>query len=216
MNVPPTTDATDPNGTEGWADFFASGFSGPPVMLILRGVSPEDAVATARTAWAAGVRLVEVTVESGNGLRALEAVVRAAGGERTVGAGTVTTPERLASAVAAGAGFGVAPGLDPDTVHAAGRAGVPFLPGVATPTEAGQALRLGVRTVKAFPASSLGAPWVSALAGPFPELRVVATGGVRPENATEFLRAGALGLGVGQSATVGEGLEALVGAAGSG
>ncbi|KOX13249.1 bifunctional 4-hydroxy-2-oxoglutarate aldolase/2-dehydro-3-deoxy-phosphogluconate aldolase [Nocardiopsis sp. NRRL B-16309] len=168
-------------------------------MLILRGASPDDAVAAARNAWSAGVRLVEVTLEGESGLPALEAVVHAAEGRVPVGAGTLTTPERLRRAVDAGARFGVAPGLDPDTVAAAERLGVPFLPGVATPTEVGQALRLGVTAVKAFPASILGPAWISALAGPFPELRVVATGGVDAPSAPDYLRAGALGLGVGRS-----------------
>ena len=213
MTVPPTTDTTGRPGTQGWADFFTSGFSGSPVMVIIRGLSPDDAVANARKAWACGVRLVEVTVESENGLHALEAVVRAAAGQHTVGAGTVTTPQRLEAAVAVGARFGVAPDLDTETIHAAEHAGVPFLPGVATPTEAGQALRLGVTAVKAFPASSLGAPWVSALSGPYPDLRVVATGGVSVANAGSFMKAGSLGLGVGQSATAGGHLDEIVRAA---
>ncbi|GHD22891.1 hypothetical protein GCM10007147_17690 [Nocardiopsis kunsanensis] len=213
MTVPPATATTDRSGAPDWADFFASGLAGSPVMVIIRGVSPDEAVANAEKAWAAGVRLVEVTVESENGLHALEAVVRAAAGRHTVGAGTVTTPQRLESAVAAGARFGVAPDLNTETVHAAGQAGVPFLPGVATPTEAGQALQLGVATVKAFPASSLGAPWVSALSGPYPELRVVATGGIDAANAGSFMKAGSLGLGVGQSATAGGHLDEIVRAA---
>ncbi|WP_246407238.1 bifunctional 4-hydroxy-2-oxoglutarate aldolase/2-dehydro-3-deoxy-phosphogluconate aldolase [Nocardiopsis aegyptia] len=179
-------------------------------MLILRGASPDDAVAAARQAWSAGVRLVEVTLESESGLSALEAVVRAAEGRFDVGAGTLTTPERLRRAVDAGARFGVAPGLDADTVAAAERLGVPFLPGIATPTEAGQAVRLGVTAVKAFPASILGPAWISAIAGPFPELRVVATGGVNARSAPDYLRAGALGVGVGRSLTAGGALAELV------
>ncbi|WP_304452485.1 bifunctional 4-hydroxy-2-oxoglutarate aldolase/2-dehydro-3-deoxy-phosphogluconate aldolase [Nocardiopsis sp. YSL2] len=194
----------------GWADFFADGLTPVPLMLILRGASPDDAVAAARRAWSAGVRLVEVTLESESGLPALEAVVRAAEGRFPVGAGTLTTPARLSRAVNAGARFGVAPGLDPDTVAAAERLGVPFLPGVATPTEAGRAVRLGVTAVKAFPASILGPAWVSALAGPFPELRVVATGGVDARSAPDYLRAGALGVGVGRSSASGGALAELV------
>lgn len=210
MTVSPTPDTTGRAGAQDWAEFFTSGLTDPPVMVIIRGVSPDEAVANAEKAWAAGVRLVEVTVENENGLHALEAVVRAASGRHTVGAGTVTTPQRLDAAVAVGARFGVAPDLNTETVHAAEHAGVPFLPGVATPTEAGQALRLGLTTVKVFPASSLGAPWVSALCAPYPELRVVATGGISPANAGSFLEAGALGLGVGQSATAGGHLDDIV------
>ncbi|MEV2278895.1 bifunctional 4-hydroxy-2-oxoglutarate aldolase/2-dehydro-3-deoxy-phosphogluconate aldolase [Nocardiopsis sp. NPDC049922] len=196
----------------GWADFFADGLSPVPLMLILRGAAPDRAVAAAREAWRAGVRLVEVTLESEAGLPALEAVVRAAEGRFSVGAGTLTTPERLRRAVDAGARFGVAPGLDADTVAEAARLRVPFLPGVATPTEVGRAARMGVTAVKAFPANLLGPGWVSALRGPFPELRVVATGGVDATSAPEYLRAGALGVGVGRSPAESGGLPDLVAA----
>lgn len=198
--------------TPDWADFFEDGLSRVPLMSILRGTTPEEAVTAARSAWRLGVRLVEVTQESGSDPAVLEAVVRAAEGRFAVGAGTLTTPERLRSAVEAGARFGVAPGLDPDTVAEARRLGVPFLPGVATPTEVGQALRLGITTVKAFPANVLGPAWVSSLAGPFPELRVVATGGIGAREAPEYLGAGALGVGVGSSLSSGGALEELVSA----
>lgn len=192
-----------------WAGFFEKELDAVPLVVILRGLAADDAVAAARQAWTAGVRLVEVTIESERGLPALEAVVAAAGEDRVVGAGTVTTPHRLAQAIELGARFGVAPGLDSDTVHVADERGMPFLPGVATPSEAGQALRLGVTTVKAFPASSLGPDWVTALAGPFPDLRCIPTGGVRAGNAREYLDAGALAVGVGSSITTG-GLDDLV------
>lgn len=186
-------------GIPTWSSFFASQFQPVPLVVILRGLSPKDAVSTARQAWDCGVRLVEVTMESERGLPALEAVVRAAPHGLPVGAGTVTTPARLARAVAAGARFGVAPGFDTDTVLAAEQADVPFLPGIATPTEAGQALRLGISTVKAFPASALGPEWVRALAGPFPSLQVVATGGITATTAPAYLQAGAIAVGVGSS-----------------
>lgn len=159
-----------------------------------------------------GVRLVEVTLESETGQAALDAVVRSAPDGLPVGAGTVTTPARLTAAADAGARFAIAPGLDHDTVLAADRLGMPFLPGIATPTEAGQALRLGITTVKAFPASNLGPGWVRALSGPFPELRVVATAGITADTAPEFLRAGAIGIGVGSSLSA-DGLKDLVRAA---
>lgn len=194
----------------GWEAFFNTEFARVPVVVILRGASPDEAVAAARRAWESGVRLVEVTLESDSGLPALEAVVDAAPDGLPVGAGTVDTPEQLARAADAGARFGVAPGLNPETVRAAERHGVPFLPGVATPSEAGDALRMGLTTVKAFPASSLGPEWVRALAGPYPRLGMVATGGVTTETAPAFLRAGAVGVGMGRSVTEQGGLDALV------
>lgn len=182
-----------------WPRFFDEHLAGVPVVVILRGLEPEEAAATARTAWNCGVNLVEVTIESERGLPALAAVRDAAADGTVVGAGTVTTPELLDQAADAGAGFGVAPGLDSDTVLRAEERGIPFLPGVATPTEAGQALRLGLTTVKAFPANALGPSWIRALAGPYPQLRMIPTGGIRADTAADYLHAGALAVGMGSS-----------------
>ena len=194
-----------------WAEFFAQALSEVPLVAILRGLDADEAVRAAREAWEAGVPLVEVTVERPEGVDALRAVVAAAPEGRPVGAGTVTTPERLDLARKAGARFAIAPGLDDDTVRAAQEHDLPFLPGVATPSEAARALRLGVSTVKVFPASILGPEWIRAVADPLPELRMVATGGIDADNAAYFLGAGALGVGMG-SALRGAGLPRLVAA----
>lgn len=190
--------------------FFADALRRAPIMAILRGMPPDDAVTAATAAWDAGVGLVEVTIETEDALPVLAAVVRAAPQGIPVGAGTVTTPDRLAAAVEAGASFGVAPGLDADTVFAARERDIPFLPGVATPTEVGQALRLGISTVKVFPAATLGPTWLRAMAGPFPGLGMVATGGVTAATAPEYLKAGALAVGVGGSVTPGGRLTAVL------
>jgi len=192
-----------------WAEFFSGALSEVPLVAILRGLDADEAVLAAREAWDCGVPLVEVTVERPAGVDALRAVVEAAPEGRPVGAGTVTTPERLDLARKAGARFAIAPGLDDETVRHAQRHDVPFLPGVATPSEAGRALALGVRTVKVFPASILGPEWIRAVADPLPELRVVATGGINAGNASDYLAAGALGVGMG-SALRGAGLPGLV------
>jgi 2-dehydro-3-deoxyphosphogluconate aldolase/(4S)-4-hydroxy-2-oxoglutarate aldolase len=141
-----------------WAEFFARALSEVPLVAILRGLGADEAVRAAREAWDAGVPLVEVTVERPEGVDALRAVVEAAPEGHTVGAGTVTTPERLDLARKAGARFAIAPGLDDDTVRSAQEHDLPFLPGVATPSEAARALALGVNTVKVFPASVWAPP----------------------------------------------------------
>lgn len=192
-----------------WTDFFVTALAEVPLVAIMRHVEPDEAVAIARECWDHGIRLVEVTVERPEGVEALCAVVDAAGGRSPVGAGTVTAPERLRTALDAGASFAVAPDLDEETVRAADREGVPMLPGVFSPSEVGRAVRMGVTTVKAFPSSVLGPEWVSAIAGPFPELRVVNTGGVTAELAPRLLDAGALGVGIG-AALLADGVGPLV------
>jgi 2-dehydro-3-deoxyphosphogluconate aldolase/(4S)-4-hydroxy-2-oxoglutarate aldolase len=182
---------------EDWAGFFSAAFADLPMVAILRGLDPAAAVETATRVWEAGVRLLEVTIERPEGIDTLSAVVSAARGRHLVGAGTVTTPQRLNAAVAAGAHFAVAPGLDIDTVETAVDQGVPLLPGVSTASEVGQAQRLGLTFLKAFPACTLGPSWVRALRGPFPGVGFVATGGVNEENAAAFLDAGAAAVGIG-------------------
>ena len=148
----------------------------------------------------AGVRLFEVTFDGDDAALDLVAVseqVVDRGG--VVGAGTVRTAAQLLSAIAAGAAFGVSPVFDPAIVAAALRAGLPFIPGASTPTEADGAWRSGATFVKLFPASSLGPTFVRELCGPLPEIETIATGGVDISNATAFLEAGAVAVAVGSA-----------------
>lgn len=179
-------------------DFFLSMLSPVPVIAILRGFDHQTTLALATSCWAGGIRLVEVPVQGDEGFRALEVVAaEAAAKGELVGAGTVYTVADAQRAQSCGASFLVAPGLDEDTARFAAERGVPYLPGVTTPTDVQNAKRLGIHTVKLFPAAVMGAAWLSALRGPFPEMDFVAVGGVSPGNARDFLDHGALGVGVG-------------------
>jgi len=148
----------------------------------------------------AGARLFEITFDgddAGADLVAVRELVATHGG--VVGAGTVRTAAQLEAAIAAGAAFGVSPVFDPAIVEAALRAGLPFVPGASTPTEADAAWRRGATFVKLFPASSLGPTFVRELRGPLPEIETIVTGGVEISNATAFLEAGAVAVGVGSA-----------------
>jgi 2-dehydro-3-deoxyphosphogluconate aldolase / (4S)-4-hydroxy-2-oxoglutarate aldolase len=192
------------------AEFFAALFDGQAVMAILRRTDPATTVTICQKAWQAGILVTEVAIET----EAAEASLRAAvelgrRHGRVVGAGTVTTCERVQVARAAGAAFTVAPGLDADVASASLTSGLPHLPGVATPTEIQHAVRLGFRWLKVFPARELGSSWITAMAGPFPGLRLVATGGIGAGNAAEFLAAGASAVAVGSSLTEPDAIEYL-------
>ncbi|MFG3558821.1 bifunctional 4-hydroxy-2-oxoglutarate aldolase/2-dehydro-3-deoxy-phosphogluconate aldolase [Micromonospora sp. NPDC047557] len=166
-------------------------FGGARVMAILRGLPVAETVRLAERAWDLGIVVVEVPVATPDAVPALRAAVEAgAARDRIVGAGTVLDAEQVAAAADAGAAFTVAPGLDLTIADAAAARGLPHLPGVATPTEAQQALRHGLTWLKAFPAISLGPAWFRAMAGPLPQLRFVATGGLDAGNAAAFLDAG--------------------------
>ncbi len=171
---------------------------GVRVMLILRALDPDTTVERSVAAWDAGVPLVEVTVGTPDGVKSLRAAVEA-GRERgkLVAAGTVLTPDSARAAADAGACFTVAPGLDPDVLAASRDAGLPHLPGVATPSEVHRAVLLGCRWLKVFPASSLGPAWFRAIRGPFPDIRYVATGGITVDTAPAFFEAGVTAVGIG-------------------
>jgi 2-dehydro-3-deoxyphosphogluconate aldolase/(4S)-4-hydroxy-2-oxoglutarate aldolase len=162
------------------------------VMTILRGLSPDETVDVANRAWDAGIELLEVPIGTPQMVPALAAAVKA-GADRgkLVGAGTVVTPEQVRTAAELGARYTVAPGLDLTVLAASLSAGLPHLPGVATATEVHRARRAGCGWVKAFPAAALSPAWFSAIRGPFPDVRYVATGGITAETAGQFLAAGA-------------------------
>ncbi|MPY48836.1 bifunctional 4-hydroxy-2-oxoglutarate aldolase/2-dehydro-3-deoxy-phosphogluconate aldolase [Streptomyces acidicola] len=179
---------------------FQDAFDTLPLMAILRGFDVARTMEVSRRAWDVGIRLVEVPIQSKTAEAALRAAVEA-GEERgaVVGAGTVTTVERVERAVEAGARFTVAPGFSRDVAEASLAAGLPHLPGVATASEIQQAEALGLTWLKAFPAADLGPSWITSMHGPFPEARFVATGGVNLANAVEFLDAGAAAVSLGSA-----------------
>jgi 2-dehydro-3-deoxyphosphogluconate aldolase / (4S)-4-hydroxy-2-oxoglutarate aldolase len=175
-------------------------FGAQQVMAILRGMPERETVELASRAWDLGIDLVEVPVQTPDALPALRAAI-AAGAERgrVVGAGTVITLDQVTAVAEAGAVFTVAPGFDPAVLAASTAAGMPHLPGVATPSEIQQALRHGVDWLKAFPATALGPTWFTAMSGPFPQLKLVATGGLDAHLAPAYLAAGARVVAVGSA-----------------
>ncbi|ATO12776.1 2-dehydro-3-deoxyphosphogluconate aldolase [Micromonospora sp. WMMA2032] len=181
---------------------FTPVFGDARVMVILRDLPPPETVRLAELAWDLGIAVVEVPIRTPGAVPALRAAVTAGRRrDRIVGAGTVRTPAQVRQAVSAGAAFTVAPALDLAVADAAVSYGIPHLPGVATPTEAQQALDHGLVWLKAFPAVSLGPAWFRAVAGPLPEACFVATGGIDAGNAAEFLAAGVRVVAVGSALT---------------
>lgn len=185
-----TAETTDVDAA-GRGDWFETAFAGAPLMAILRGMGVERSVRLSQTAWDLGIDSVEVPLQTDEDERALRAVVAAAAERgKIVGAGTIIAPAQVALAADAGAAYLVSPGLDPVVVRAAQDAGIPILPGVATPSEVQLAVALGLTWLKAFPATWLGSGWFKHIRGPFPQVRFVATGGLDASNVEEFLAAG--------------------------
>jgi 2-dehydro-3-deoxyphosphogluconate aldolase/(4S)-4-hydroxy-2-oxoglutarate aldolase len=191
-------------------DWFHDDFFRVPVIAVLRGLSPDEAVRRATRAWDAGVEHVEVTIETPDAVPSLAAVASAAT-ERgvAVGAGTIIDPEQLVAAAAANASFTVSPGLDEAVVTESIRRGLPHLPGVATASEILRARAYGLSWLKAFPASVLGPDWVKAMKGPFPGTKFVATGGMSVATASTYLAAGVSVVGLSSDFASDEGAAAV-------
>ena len=157
-----------------------------PVIPVLVLGDELDPAALAETLVAAGLPVIEVTLRTPWALDALHTMAGVTGA--IVGAGTVRDPKMLDDALKAGAEFIVSPGLTEPLGKAAIATGVPFLPGTATAADIMRGLDMGLTRFKFFPAEAAGGrPALSALAGPFPELRFCPTGGIRLETAANWL-----------------------------
>lgn len=158
-----------------------------PIMPVIVIRDPAHAVPLARALVSGGLPALEVTLRTPCALEAIRAMAEVSGG--VVGAGTLLTPADVKAAKAAGARFGVAPGLSARLADAAEEAGLPLLPGALTPSEVMAALERGYDMLKFFPAATAGgAAALAALAGPLPQVSFCPTGGITAQNAGEYLR----------------------------
>ena len=158
-----------------------------PVMPVIVVRDADTAVDLARALVAGGVRTLEITLRSAAALDAITAIGEQVP-EAIVGVGTVRTPQQLEAALRAGARFGISPGLTENLAHAVQDAGIPFLPGVATVSEAMRAADLGFMVQKLFPAEAVGgAALLKAWHGPLPDLIFCPTGGIHAGNAAQYL-----------------------------
>jgi 2-dehydro-3-deoxyphosphogluconate aldolase/(4S)-4-hydroxy-2-oxoglutarate aldolase len=163
------------------------------LVAILRRVPDVDARVTALAH--AGVRVVEITLDSPDALAAIERARTR--GDINVLAGTVRRPEQVDKAVSAGAEGVVGPVFSRAVVERAAELGVPAIPGALTPTEVEVAWAAGAALVKLFPGRLVGPTYVRDLLAPLPDVPLLVTGGVDESNAGAFLEAGAVAVGIG-------------------
>lgn len=158
-----------------------------PVIPVIVLEDARQAVPLARALVAGGVRVLEVTLRTAAGLPSIRAIAQDVP-EAIVGVGTLTQPDEFAAAREAGARFAVSPGLSPALVSAASTSGLPWLPGVMTPSDVLVARAAGLYQLKLFPAQQAGGlNMLKALYGPFPEVVFCPTGGITPGTAPDFL-----------------------------
>jgi 2-dehydro-3-deoxyphosphogluconate aldolase/(4S)-4-hydroxy-2-oxoglutarate aldolase len=158
-----------------------------PVVPVVVIEEVEQAVPLAQALLRGGIPVIEITLRSEAGLAAIEAVAAQVPG-MVVGAGTVVTPEQVRRVSDAGAQFLVTPGSPPRLLEAAVGSGLPLLAGAGTLTEMLTIAEAGLTAMKFFPAeASGGRAYLSAVAGPCPQLRFCPTGGITPDNAADYL-----------------------------
>ena len=175
------------------------------IIAIVRGVEPEKAIRVAQALYDGGIRLVEVTFNQKDpaSFQATAASIRgirdAMGDKVLVGAGTVTSPELVELAQQAGALYIISPDTDIAVIQKTKQMGLVSIPGAYTPTEAKQAYLAGADFVKLFPCVGDAPAYLKAVCAPFNHIPFLAVGGVHADNAADFLKAGACGIGVGGS-----------------
>jgi 2-dehydro-3-deoxyphosphogluconate aldolase/(4S)-4-hydroxy-2-oxoglutarate aldolase len=169
------------------------------VVAIMRAQSSEQLITAAGAIMAGGVKVIEVTMTTPDALSVISEATKRYAGEVLFGAGTVLDSETARAAILAGAGFIVAPTLNLKVIKLCNRYGVPVMPGCATPTEMLTAWEAGADMIKLFPADVGGPDLVKAILAPLPQLQIVPVGGVDLNTAADFIRKGAVAVGVGSS-----------------
>lgn len=171
------------------------------IIAILRGLNVQQAVSTAQALHDGGITLVEVTFDQSHPesfastSKAISAIREAMGDRMLVGAGTVTTPKLVDMAFQAGATYIISPDTDGEVITRTKVLGMASIPGAYTATEVKQAYRAGADFVKLFPATT--PEYLKALCAPLSHIPFLAVGGVNSQNAADFLKAGAVGVGLG-------------------
>jgi 2-dehydro-3-deoxyphosphogluconate aldolase/(4S)-4-hydroxy-2-oxoglutarate aldolase len=169
------------------------------IVAILRTKSSEQLIDVVGALVEVGLICIEVTMTTPGALDVVRQASAKFGDRCVFGAGTILDSETARVAILAGARFIVAPTLDIATIRTCRRYGVAAMPGTFTPTEMLRAYEAGADLIKVFPAGPLGPGFFRDVRGPLPQLKLVPTGGVTPENAAEFIRAGAAALGMGSA-----------------
>ena len=173
------------------------------IVVIVRGVYGQDCLNLVKALYEGGIELVEVTFDQSSEenqaktVSTIKLINETMQGKVIMGAGTVTSLSMLNEAYNAGAKFIVSPDTNPEIIKATVQKGMVSMPGAMTPTEILTAYNSGADFVKVFPVLNLGSAYIKAVRGPFNNIPLLAVGGVNENNVGEFIKAGAVGAGVG-------------------
>ena len=158
------------------------------LVAIVRGIEEKDVDKVVEALYQAGIRAVEIAMNTSGALRMIEAVKDKFGEKMLIGAGTVLDPESARNSIQAGADFILSPTLSLPVIEMCNRYSKLAVPGVLTPTEILTAWEAGAQLVKIFPARAFGPKYIRDIKGPLPQVEMMAVGGVSLENAEDFTR----------------------------
>jgi 2-dehydro-3-deoxyphosphogluconate aldolase / (4S)-4-hydroxy-2-oxoglutarate aldolase len=167
------------------------------IVAVVRAADPNGLVDVIRALAEGGVTVAEVTFTVPNAVDVIREAKKALGSSILLGAGTVLDTETCRAAILAGAEFVVSPSLNLDVIRLCHRYDKLVMPGAFTPTEIVAAWEAGADIIKVFPAEIVGPAFFKAMRGPLPQIRLMPTGGVDLNTATDFLKGGACCLGIG-------------------
>lgn len=172
----------------------------PAIVAILRGIEPREVVEVGKALLDAGIRNIEVPLNSPQALTSIERLAASLEGDALIGAGTVLAAASVDDAATAGAKFVVSPNTDVTVIARALHRGLDSMPGIMTPTEAMAAIAAGAKHLKLFPANSVGDGHIRALRDVLPpDCYIWAVGGISAANLEQWMGRGAFGVGVGSS-----------------
>ncbi|MBN8431288.1 2-dehydro-3-deoxy-6-phosphogalactonate aldolase [Microbulbifer salipaludis] len=170
----------------------------PPLIAILRGVTPAEIIPIAGALLDAGIKYIEVPLNSPNALESISQLVAEFGQQALCGAGTVTRLDEARAVRATGARLLVSPNIEPEVIRYGVSEGMSVFPGFFSPTEAFAAIAAGAKTLKLFPSGDLGPGYIRNLRAVLPlDVQIFAVGGINLQNMEEFWHAGACGFGIG-------------------
>lgn len=177
---------------------FKRHFAACPLVAIIRGVTPDEAEAVGEAIHEAGIRIIEVPLNSPQPLKSIELLAKRLGDRALIGAGTVLDPTQVDEVQAAGGQLIVSPNTNPQVIAATAAAGLVSCPGYFTPSEALAAIAAGAHALKLFPAEAATPAVVKAQRAVLPkDVPILVVGSVKPELMAAWLEAGANGFGLG-------------------
>jgi 2-dehydro-3-deoxyphosphogluconate aldolase / (4S)-4-hydroxy-2-oxoglutarate aldolase len=174
------------------------------LVAVIRAESKEQAIRTVEAVKNGGIKVMEVTMTVPGAIEIIQELCMINNDkELIIGAGTVLDPETARACILAGADFIVSPCMNAEVVRMCNRYRVVVMPGAVTVKEAVEALEAGAEIIKIFPASLFGPSVISAFKGPLPQGNFMPTGGVTVDNLKEWIKAGAVAVGIGGELTKG-------------